>query len=159
MPDWTVVKQASLVGLLIVAGWQDVSFRLISNRLVVMGAVIGLVLSALPGGQGMGSAMGASLVMFLSFFVLYLAGWLGAGDVKLAGATGVYFRAQESLELSLVILIAGGVVCFIWSLWNTSNTGLWGNVINLKSSSDVGKGIPYALSICFGVFYYLWIKN
>lgn len=159
MPDWIIVKQASLVGLLIVAGWQDVSFRLISNRLVAMGAFIGLVLSAFPGGQGVGSAIGASLVMFLSFFALYLIGWLGAGDVKLAGATGVYFRAQDALELSLVIMIAGGIVCIVWSLFNINNKVPFVHRSNLKPSSEIPKGIPYALSICLGVFLFSLVKK
>jgi prepilin peptidase CpaA len=144
LPNWNTVMQASLLAMLLVASWQDMAFRIVSNRLVLMGAVLGLSFSALPAGQGFGSALASSLVLFLSFFVLYLAGWLGAGDVKLAGATGAYFSADQALELGLIIMITGGLVCLAWSLW--------------KSPQD-RKGIPYALCICVGVFFYLWAKN
>lgn len=144
LPDWKTLMQASLLGMVLVASWQDMKFRIVSNRLVMLGALLGLCFAALPAGQGVGSALASSLVVFLSFLALYLVGWLGAGDVKLAGATGVYFPAHQALELCVFILLTGGLVCLVW---------------RLLVSAHEEKGIPYALCICMGVVFYLWTKH
>jgi prepilin peptidase CpaA len=144
MLNWNTVMQASLLGMVIVASWQDMKFRIISNRLVLTGALMGLGFATTPNAHGIGSAFVSSILVFMSFLALHLAGWLGAGDVKLAAAAGTYFPASEALILSLIIMITGGLVCLFWSAWP------W---------TDKRKGIPYAVSIGLGVLLYLWSRN
>jgi prepilin peptidase CpaA len=144
--------------MLIIAAWQDVRFRLISNRIVIIGAISGLLLSSFPEGQGVVSAVKASLTMFLSFFVLYLVGWLGAGDVKLSGAIGLYFSEEETIGLSLLIMIFGGAFCLIWSLFMSKSVQPTKYNTSIEYKNKIEMNIPYALCICFGVLFYLLMK-
>lgn len=63
----------------------------------------------------------------------------GAGDVKLAGASGLYFGPSEAFSMCLSILLVGGLLALLWALF----TGPW----NEASS----KKIPYALAIALGI--------
>ena len=55
---------------------------------------------------------------------------MGAGDVKLAGATGLFLGHPDMLWVSLLILLAGGILSIVWALF----TGQLGTVLkNLKS--------------------------
>jgi Flp pilus assembly protein protease CpaA len=156
--DLDSVKQASLIGMVLVASWQDIRDRIISNRLVSLGAGIGISLAFFQGGQGLWTSLSSGVVMFLSFLLMHMVGWIGAGDVKLAGATGLYFRIDQSLELVLLIMFLSGVISIVWILM----IGLQNNILkyfqNPSLTFSMGSGLPYAVSICSGVLLYLWVK-
>ncbi|MCE2775836.1 MAG: hypothetical protein LW687_11280 [Burkholderiaceae bacterium] len=82
---WYAIGMTALGLMLVTAAWADVKSRRIPNSIVLWGAG-----------------------------VLHGWGWVGAGDVKLAGATGLYFSPSHALMLCLTILIAGGVVALMW---------------------------------------------
>lgn len=103
--------------MLIAAMWQDAAERRIPNTVVLRGAIAALVLAMSPHGIGLGSAMAGGLVGFSGFMALHLLRLLGAGDVKLAGATGLYIGGPDMVLVCLKILIMGGVLSFLWALW------------------------------------------
>ena len=88
----------SLLGVvLIAAAVLDVRHGLVPNRLTVPAIVLGLLLhgvaglrqSGLPGMTGeLTAAFGATLLGLVPMALLFFAGGLGGGDVKLAGAIG-----------------------------------------------------------------------
>jgi prepilin peptidase CpaA len=98
------------VVLTAVAAFQDLRTGLISNRVVLIGATAGLVLGwafAAYGGGGAGffsalglSLLGAALVGAVPL-LLYRAGGMGGGDVKLLAAVGGVLGPYVGLEAEL----------------------------------------------------------
>jgi prepilin peptidase CpaA len=121
----------ALATMLLIAIGHDAMARRIPNALVLWGAAVALGLSLTPNGIGLGSALAGGMVGFLGFWVLYLMRMVGAGDVKLAAATGLFVGHPDMLWVNLLILAAGGVLSIVWALC----TGQWGAVQrNLRSA-------------------------
>lgn len=125
-----IVSLTALAVMLGTAIWHDALARRIPNALVLWGAATALGLSLSPHGLGLGSALAGGMVGFLGFWLLYLLRMVGAGDVKLAAATGLFVGHPDMLWVNLLILAAGGVLSLVWAL----STGQLGAVLrNLQS--------------------------
>jgi prepilin peptidase CpaA len=99
-----------VVLLTAVAAFQDLRTGLISNRIVLFGATVGLTLSWASaaygsGGAGLLSALGLSLLGAALVgavpLLLYRAGGIGGGDVKLLAAVGGVLGPYVGLEAEL----------------------------------------------------------
>jgi prepilin peptidase CpaA len=112
--DWTHL--AALSTMLVGAMWHDVAMRRIPNNLLLWSGLTALGLSLSPHGIGLGSAIAGGMVGFFGFLVFYLLRMLGAGDVKLAGATGLFVGHPDMLWVNLLVLLAGGAMAFAWAL-------------------------------------------
>ncbi len=94
-----------LVLLVILAAFSDVRTRRIPNWLTVSGAVLGLALHAWYGGlPGALSSLGGAAFGLGIFILFFIAGGMGAGDVKLFGAVGALVGPQA---LVLVFVFTG----------------------------------------------------
>lgn len=98
--------------LLLVACFTDVRSRRIPNRLVVVLLALGIVYSVvLTGGlAGLWRAVGGTGLGFSIWIVFYVAGVLGAGDVKLAAAAGAWLGAGGIWRASLLGAAVGGLL-------------------------------------------------
>ena len=114
--DWTHL--AALAAMLLAAMWHDTATRRIPNALVLSGSLTAIGLSLSPHGIGLGSALAGGMVGFLGFLVLYLLRALGAGDVKLATATGLFVGHPDMLWVSVLILLAGGLLSITWAVFS-----------------------------------------
>src|SRR5689334_18399846 len=85
----------------------DLTERRIPNRIVLPGALAGLLLAAMPGGIGVGSALLGMLAGLAVLMPLYLLGATGAGDVKLLASLGAYTGGAGLLAVALYGLVAG----------------------------------------------------
>ncbi len=126
--DWTHL--AALAAMLLAAMWHDATMRRIPNPLVLWGSLTALGLSVSPYGIGLGSAIAGGMVGFFGFGVLYVLRAVGAGDVKLAAATGLFVGHPDMLWVNLLILLTGGVLSITWALL-TSQLG--STLRNLKT--------------------------
>ena len=137
---WYAIGISALGLMLLAAAWTDVKSRRIPNSIVLWGAGAALVWALSPAGVGLALSLLGGMVAFLTFLVLYGWGWVGAGDVKLAGATGLYFSPSHALMLCLTILIAGGVVALMW---------------RFKFLATRPVAVPYGVAIALGTAWHV----
>lgn len=159
--------------ILLIAIWQDVVHRKISNVLVVLASAFALLWSTTAAGVGLGSALLGGLVAFGVFVLFYVIGAMGAGDVKLVSAVGLFLGRADVLGLCITVLIAGGLQALIWALWRSRLKDVLHNTVQamrhsamrlaqgeMPNAQDFPVGhdpMPYALAIGVGTLtYVLW---
>ena len=121
MPEW-LAYGVFVVGVLLLTGisvFTDTRSRRIPNWLTVSAFFAGLVYQGAfhqwPGLFDAGRAFG---VGFGTFFVLWIIGGGGGGDVKLMGALSVWLGFKltvYALVLSMVFVVVGTVVLMAWT--------------------------------------------
>lgn len=153
------------------AMWKDAVSRRIPNSLVLAGGFVALFLSVMPYGTGVMSALLGGMIGLLLFGLLYIFRVLGAGDVKLMAAMGVFVGDFGIWMLSLHILMAGGLLAIFWAIWTErwrqvlSNLTVaffhagqrWseGDFLSVKDIPVSGERMPYALAIGLGTAWHL----
>ncbi len=106
-----------LLILLLLAAWQDCREYRISNRLVVSGALLGILINVLlPSGIGFLESFLGCVVGLLLLLPMYMLRTMGAGDVKLMAMVGAFVGLPEIIVVVLYTMLAGGVlsVCVAW---------------------------------------------
>lgn len=89
----------------------DVRSHRIPNLLTGPAIVIALAAHLiLNGWSGLASSAEAGLICGLVFFLFFLAGGMGAGDVKLMAAVGCMTGISEVAPLLILTALAGGVL-------------------------------------------------
>jgi prepilin peptidase CpaA len=114
-------------GFTLAAAVCDARTRRIPNALTIPAFFAGLIFQAAfngwsgvggVGGAGLGSALLAFLVGFGTFFVLWLIGGGGGGDVKLMGALSVWLGFRYTLHVviaSTLIVMFATLGIMAWS--------------------------------------------
>jgi prepilin peptidase CpaA len=108
-----MIAQIILIAWATVAAGFDASQRRLPNWLT-LGGLLGGALYALASGVALlggdpAHAMLAAAIAFLLLLPMYLAGWMGAGDVKLFAAMGMLGGGKVLLPTLLVGSIVGGI--------------------------------------------------
>ena len=89
----------------------DVISRRIPNRLTYPAIVLGLALRAVClGWRGLGSGLLGLLLCGGLFFLLFVIGAMGGGDVKLMATVGAWVGFGHAATALAVCAIAGGVI-------------------------------------------------
>jgi prepilin peptidase CpaA len=103
--------QFVLATLVALAAWSDFRTRKIPNRITVSGAALGLALQVWYGGLhgALISIEGAALGLGI-LIVFFVAGGMGAGDVKLFGAVGALVGPQALVLVFVFTGLLGGIV-------------------------------------------------
>lgn len=95
----------------------DFSQRRVPNWLVLSGAALAIVALAL-GRQSLGSswldALGAGAIAFAVMLVFYALGLMGAGDVKFAGALGLWTGLQGLLPVFILSSVLAAAHSLLW---------------------------------------------
>ncbi len=178
-----ILGAASLCCLLAAACWTDVRERRISNKLVLIGALMGLaintvlpegtgLLGANSGGLGFERALGGFVIGLGALLPLYMIRAMGAGDVKLMAMIGAFLGPMSVIGAVLMTLLAGGVLAVAVAMWKGVLRKTLANVhvILLGSAfkAKLGQGLqldvrlapvsdklPYAFAIAMGTFIQL----
>lgn len=116
MPELNYASILFLIGVaaltLAAAAW-DLRTRRIPNKLTVPAFCAGLVYQAVfHGWAGLGDAGLAFLVAFGLFFILWVIGGGGGGDVKLMGALSVWL----GFKLTLMVIVLSTVFVLVGTL-------------------------------------------
>ena len=144
----------------------DVRSRRIPNFITLPAIAFGLLLHAVFGGwRQLASAAAGGLICGVIFLVFYLAGGMGAGDVKLITATGCIAGLSLIGDLLLLTALAGGVMAIGLALYRRQLVETWHNMLALtvhhrimgltphpefNISNERTLRLPYALAIAAG---------
>jgi len=149
----------------------DVRERRIPNLVTGPAIAAGLALHAICGGlRGLGDSALAGVIAGGIFLVFFLAGGMGAGDVKLMAAVGC-FSGLSSLPLVVIsTAIAGGVLALAIGIYNRRLGETMRNVVallqhhgrnglgphpELNLSNARTLRLPFALPIAAGCLFTL----
>ena len=111
-----ILMDAFFIALLIWCAYTDTHTRAVPNTAVVLLLCLGLVHTVLVGLSG--SAWWpypAGLALAIPFFIVWLKGGIGAGDVKLLMGIGLYLGLAGTL-ISFALMLPMLIVCMIHSL-------------------------------------------
>jgi len=152
----------------------DVRSRRVPNVLTLPAVCFGLILHFTLGGwRELGSTAGAGLFCGLIFLAFYLAGGMGAGDVKLIAAVGCIAGLSFIGQLLIFTSLAGGVMAIGLALYRRQlrNTifNIWSLALHHKTAGLVPHSefnisnaqtlrLPYALAIAAGSALSLCLK-
>lgn len=150
------------------AAWDLRSGR-IPNRLTYTAIVVGLLLrAALAGWRESLDGLAAGLVGGGVFFLFFLVRGMGAGDVKLMTAVGVWSGLRQLPAILITTALAGGVLALGYMLAHRQGLRTLRNLgslfryhvsSGLTAHPEINLGnpqairIPYALAIAAGTFY------
>jgi prepilin peptidase CpaA len=158
----------------VIGGVYDVRSRRVPNFVTLPAICFGLLLHFTLGGWGeLGSALAAGLICGLVFLVFYLAGGMGAGDVKLIAAVGCIAGLSFVGQLLIYTSLSGGVMAIGLALYRRQlkNTifNVWSLALHHKTAGltphpefNIGNAhtlrLPYALAIAAGSALSLCLK-
>lgn len=137
-----------LVIFLGVAAIFDLFRRRVPNYWTGIGAGIGVATPWLTSyGVSLTSAYLGAVLAFTCFLIPYLFGWMGAGDLKLFGASGLFLGLERVITAALFISMIGGLLAIIFLTTHL--------IARLKkkiagSNSSMDRGLPYAVAIYGG---------
>lgn len=144
------------VALLVVAALSDVWRFLIPNWISL--ALVGLFVAAalaLPVPVDWLNQLGGMAVMLAAALLLYVFGLMGGGDLKLAGAVGLWIGLGSLPQLLVVIALAGGAFALALILFRRVLTGALVaqtvcEQVTLPRVLLPGEQIPYGVAIAAG---------
>lgn len=158
----------------VVGSITDVKSRRIPNLITFPAFALGLLMHlVLSGWKSSLVALAAGLICGLVFLVFYIAGGMGAGDVKLITAVGCIAGMSHIYSIMVLTALSGGVMAICLALFRGRFKQTFLNVIALAShhahqglqahpdlnvSNDKTLRLPYALAIASGCILTLSIQ-
>lgn len=164
------ITQIVLLSILATAVAYDLQWRRIPNWLTGSAILIGLSLHTFTNQLSglMFSLEGIALGLGL-FVILYVCGWMGAGDVKLFTAVGSFLGPAQTISAAIVVALVGGLLALVilgfHQGWRRMGLWLWSWVqaITLTRSVQVlaplqgaAPKVPYAVAVGLGTIGSFW---
>jgi prepilin peptidase CpaA len=105
------VCEVAAIAIAVVASVCDLQSRRIPNALTLGATAAGLVFAAATGGfSGVGASLEGWAVAMALWLPIYALGGMGAGDVKLMAAIGIWIGPAGALHAALYAAMAGGIL-------------------------------------------------
>lgn len=110
---------AAAAVLLIAALLTDLRSMLIPNRLTVSFFAAGCLYQTIVGGwSGLWMGLIGAAAGFVPLFILHMARGIGAGDVKLFAALGVWVGTSTVLQMMMYAILYAGLIGVLLVLFN-----------------------------------------
>jgi prepilin peptidase CpaA len=175
LPALQTIILCTSVACGLTASVTDARERRIPNWLSAGALLCGLGLHFLSGSwRELGSSVAALLICGVVFLLFYLAGGMGAGDVKLIAAEGALLGLSRVPALLIYTALCGGLLAIVIAAKNGRIRSTAFNVIEITShhrrhglarhpelnilNSDSLR-LPYALPITAGVILTIWLQS
>lgn len=129
----------------------DLKTLKIPNSIIWITLLSGILTSIISFGyfSGLIFAFAGMATVFIIFFILYLIGPMGAGDVKLAAALGTYLGPQNALLASVICFIAGGLFALIYLLF----------LLCTRKKNLARRKFPFSPAIACGTILAIYTPN
>ena len=115
---FNIIIDVILVVLLLISSFEDARNKKIPNKYTIPSLLLGFLLMTMDNGLGgMRNSFSGFLLGFLIFFLPFIFGLMGAGDVKLMAAIGALKGFTFTLYSLLVSSIVGGIMVIIYALY------------------------------------------
>lgn len=142
-----------LLGAVLVAcvgGMSDLHSARIPNWLTYSGIVFALLLRAVVlGWAGLISGLLALLITFAIFFLLFVMGALGGGDVKLMCSVAVWAGRNHFLFVLIAAALAGGFLAIVYIFFGQGMRTTLRNLFDLTCFRLVSGLSPHpVLNVC-----------
>jgi prepilin peptidase CpaA len=135
------IERIILLAWATIAAVFDARDRRLPNWLTLGGFVVGAIYALVTGvsllGGNTANAMFAAAIAFLLFFPMYLAGWMGAGDVKLFAAMGMLGGSKVLLPTLLIAGIVAGIGALVLLGLN-------------RKKATAKRPVPYGVGLALG---------
>jgi prepilin peptidase CpaA len=161
-----------LIGAALVAslgGVSDLRSARIPNWLTYSGVLAALLLRfGVMGWSGLKSGAAGMLVAGVIFFVLFVVGAMGGGDVKLMASVGAWAGSGHVIAVLLAAALAGGALAIFYMLFRQGlRTTLWNlfELIRFRLTSGLqphpllnvreagALRVPFGLAIAMGTLF------
>jgi prepilin peptidase CpaA len=111
---WIIYITAALqISLLLCVIISDVAIRLISNKVCLMIAVLGIVTGLIIDPLLLAESIAVSAIVFFALLLLNSRGWIGGGDVKLLVALAIGLSIAQLGQFLMMTALIGGVLAAI----------------------------------------------
>jgi prepilin peptidase CpaA len=124
-----------LIGAVLVAfvgGASDLRSARIPNWLTYSGVLAALLVRfSMVGWSGLKSGIAGTLVAGVVFFLLFVMGAMGGGDVKLMTAVGAWSGQDHVLSVLIAVALAGGLLAIIYILFGHGLRETVWNIVEL----------------------------
>ena len=143
----TVLSVAVLLLWGIPVVYFDLTRHRIPNFLTYSGLLAGLLIFLLFRRDQLADFPVAFLIGFGVYYVCYMFGWIGGGDVKLMAMVGLLGGKRFLVETMLYSAVLGGLVALGLAL-----------VLLFRSRSPRGATIPYGTAIVAAVYLVVFVS-
>ncbi|NKE46208.1 prepilin peptidase [Roseomonas frigidaquae] len=153
------VQLLLILPLLAYACWRDLSARMIPDAVSLLLAGIGILSRLSLGWDAALVSLASAAVLFLVLLGCAMRGWLGGGDVKLAGAVALGFAPAATWDFVFATTLAGGLLGVLYlagpsfapRLAPSSGTALLPRLAAIESWRLRRRGpLPYGFAIAAG---------
>ena len=108
---------------------------------LIAGALYALATGASPLGGDLSDAMFAAAIAFLLLFPMHLAGWMGAGDVKLFAAMGMLGGSKVLLPALVIGSIVSGIAALALAMLKKGR---------VPADAPGKRPLPYGVGLALG---------
>ncbi|MFB6373577.1 MAG: prepilin peptidase [Bradymonadaceae bacterium] len=169
LQNWrTLLVLTPCAAVLLVAATTDTLHRKIPNWLTYPAFFVGLIVHTVAWGWGgLGSAIGAALLVFAVGFLLLLPGWMGGGDVKLlTGLTAflglsafgevMFYAIWVGFFLGIAIALINGYFIEMWrQIWQffaglVKAAAYQTRNVTRELETDERAEVPFGVAVFFG---------
>ena len=162
-----LVGGAVYVALLVVAGASDIKARRIPNRLVIVIAAAGLlhVLVQTPTLDAIARSLIAGSIGFALWIPFYALRMIGAGDVKLFAAAGLWLAPLQVVQAAVIAAVIGGLLSLIGmvagygsglTILRLTHAMRQPSTLMTHSTRVAGKTLPYGVAMAIGLALAGW---
>jgi prepilin peptidase CpaA len=160
---WLILSNIVLLGLITISAFTDIKYRKIYNKITLPSLLTGLILGLLISHRTVfPSRLIGLAVGFGVFFIMFISGYMGGGDVKLVAAIGALIGFPLIIDAIFFGVFSGGLYAIIillkkGLLWKHLKSVFlfifsfiipWRQTHSLKTESSMK--IPYGLCISVG---------
>lgn len=155
-----------MLPILIIAVINDLTVYKINNKLILIGITAGLASCILSkGALGIWVFLSGFLIPMLLLMLIYAAGAIGAGDVKLFGVIGGLIGVRAVLSCIIYAFIIGAAIGLIKIIINKKllnylkhlilcvSTFMYSHKFSKLNNQEITK-IHFSIPILFGVIIY-----